>query len=388
MKTTVLIPLILFIACSATAQISKSYEIIGDVKNLPATKLYMVTMKRAKDNSLSQPLIDSAIVVNGKFKFHKDTTLLEPSWNTNIFYRDENKKSKSLSFVNKYNPAIRNESILLENGNMKIEGDFNSKLYLSGAPENDVIARYGLLSAGLYKMNDRIDSLKKTKDAEKLTQAIKFKNDSLLRFKNKLFSMAKENPWSWAALLNVYQNAELLTPAELEQMVHIFTKEVMATPKGLKLWSYQQQSGNLISGSKFPRFIYKDINGALIPMDKVTGKKGTLVIFWASWCGPCRAEIPALKKLYALYKKEGINFISISADHDIKAWKKAVKDESMPWQNVSNLPGDHEEIFKKFNVNEIPAVFLLNAQNEILMPNEYRIAEIRDNLNKLSEATK
>jgi thiol-disulfide isomerase/thioredoxin len=235
-------------------------------------------------------------------------------------------------------------------------------------------------------MNNKIDSLKKTKDADKLAEAVRFKNDSLILFKNKLFSIAKENPWSWVALLNVYQNAETFTPTELAHITKIFTKDVMATPKGLKLSKYQQQSGILISGAKFPYFTYKDINRNLVSLDKARGKNGTLVIFWASWCGPCRAEIPEFKKLYAKYKNKGINFISISTDHDLQAWKQALKTETMPWQNVSNLPGNNDDIYRRYNVSAIPAVFLLNSKNEIVMPNEYRVAEIRDHLEKLQSA--
>lgn len=383
MKNIYLISLLLFTTYFTNAQNSKSYEIIGNVKNIPASKLYMVTMKRAKDNSLSQPIIDSAIIIDDKFRFHRDTTLLEPSWNTNIFYIDKNKKGISLGFINKYNPTIKQNSFLLENKKMKIDGDLNGNLYLTGSPESDMMFRYGLLSPGLYKMNNKIDSLKKIKDADKLAQAVRFKNDSLILFKNKLLSIAEENPWSWIALLNVYQNAEIFNPTELERISKIFTTDVMATPKGLKLSKYQQQSGTLISGAKFPDFTYKDVNRTLISLDKVKGKNGTLVIFWASWCGPCRAEIPELKKLYSQYKNKGINFISISTDHNLQAWKKAVKEEAMPWQNVSNLPGNNDDINKRYNITAIPAIFLLNSKNEIIMPNEYRNVEIRANLEKL-----
>jgi len=374
----------LSIGFSAKAQQEPFYEITGDVKNLPATKVYLVTFIRGKNNNLSQPIINSALVKDGKFRLYKDTVLMEPSWATEIFYLDKStKKRKSLSYQNKYNPKVNRQSFLLENRKIEISGDMNTGLILSGSPESDMLFRYGLLSSGLYGMDAKIDSVKKLGDNNKLTQILKFKNDSLAIFKKKLLNIASQNPSSWVALLNIYQNADIFAPAELEQACKIFSKEVMSTPKGISLSNYQKQSGSLTVGALFPSFSFKDVNQKLVSLNEVRGVNGTLVIFWASWCGPCRKEIPELKKIYSEYNNKGINFISISTDHDLEAWKKAVRVEAMPWPNLSNLPGNKDEIYKRYNVNEIPAVFLLDSKNRIVMPNDYRISEIRDNLRKV-----
>ena len=368
----------------ANAQQTSLYQIIGEIKNLPDAKVYLVTLKRGKNNSLSQPIIDSATVKDGKFRFYKDTTLLEPSWGTNIFYVDKaTKKRKSLSYINKYNPKNSSSSFLLENKEMEIHGDMKTGLFLSGSPESDMLNRYGLLSPGLYILNNKIDSLKKIGEVNKLAEAVRFKNDSLILYKKKLFRIASENPSSWMALLNIYQSAEVFTPAELARVSKIFTGDLMSTPKGIALSNYQKQSGSLIVGATFPSFEYKDVNQNLISLNEVKGKTGTLVIFWASWCVPCREEIPELKKIYSEYKNRGINFISISTDHDVNAWKNAINTETMPWTNLSNLLGSKDEIYRRYNINAIPAIFLLNSKNQIIMPNAYRINEIRDNLKKL-----
>lgn len=149
----------------------------------------------------------------------------------------------------------------------------------------------------------------------------------------------------------------------------------------------QQKRINLFTGSSFPIFKYKDVNQKMVSLVHAKGRRGTLVIFWASWCGPCRDEIPALKKIYAEYKSKGINLVSISIDHDRKAWKKALALEKMPWPNLSNLPGDYNEIMKKYNVNGIPAIYLLDAKNTVVMSNECAIPEVRKSLIKLSKVS-
>ncbi len=59
-----------------------------------------------------------------------------------------------------------------------------------------------------------------------------------------------------------------------------------------------------------------------------------MVVFWASWCGPCRQEIPSLKKLYSAFTNSDLRIVSVSIDEDRSRWLKAVDEENMPWQQL------------------------------------------------------
>lgn len=368
------------------AQQDKSYRITIKASNIPAKKIYLNTMKRNASRNLSWPTIDSAQINNGVFILHKDTTILEPSWSTNIFYIDSlTKKRKDLVFQNKFYPNQRNSSFLLENTEITITGDAKSPkgLQLTGSPESDMNEQYGLLMPGTYKLDEKIDSLKKTGDKTTLPGIINSRNDSLIVFKKKLFNLTSQYPGSWMILLNIYQNASLFTPTELSQIIQVFSAKVMETPKGKSLSFFGQQSKSLVTGVSFPSFSYFDENKKKIQLSDIKGQNGTIIVFWASWCGPCRREIPELKKLYQTYKSKGINMVSISTDHDINAWKEALKKENMLWTNISNLPGDYKLINKTYNISAIPAIFLLDAQNKIVMPNDYRIPLLKENIEKM-----
>ena len=84
--------------------------------------------------------------------------------------------------------------------------------------------------------------------------------------------------------------------------------------------------------------------------------------FWASWCGPCRREIPNVKKQYERYKDNGFEVISISIDKDEQAWKKALEEENLPWPNFL----DREGISDIYKIKSIPAMFLMKSDGTII----------------------
>jgi thiol-disulfide isomerase/thioredoxin len=122
-----------------------------------------------------------------------------------------------------------------------------------------------------------------------------------------------------------------------------------------------------LSNSPFPIFRYPDTAGKKYCLNDLQGKKATLVVFWASWCAPCRKEIPALKEFYGEYSRKGISIVSISVDQNIRAWKKAVKEEKMPWTNLANLPADDHPTMELFGINGVPAMFLLDTAGQIIL---------------------
>jgi thiol-disulfide isomerase/thioredoxin len=94
--------------------------------------------------------------------------------------------------------------------------------------------------------------------------------------------------------------------------------------------------------------------------------KVTIVDFWASWCGPCRAENPNVVKIYNEFHSKGLNIIGVSLDKDAEKWKVAIAKDKLTWTHVSNLKFWDEPIAAQYNVQSIPATFILDATGKVV----------------------
>lgn len=119
-----------------------------------------------------------------------------------------------------------------------------------------------------------------------------------------------------------------------------------------------------LTDTKVEDFDILDAQGKKTRLSKaVKGKKVYLVDFWASWCMPCRKEIPNLKAIYDKYSKKGLEIISLSIDRSDKAWQKALAEEKLPWPNGIDKDG----VADRFHVRAIPAIFIVEGATGNIM---------------------
>lgn len=146
------------------------------------------------------------------------------------------------------------------------------------------------------------------------------------------------------------------------------------------------QKERLAEGQVAPEFSFPTPDGKkkLGPQDF----KGKILVldFWASWCGPCRLEIPNLKKDYKEFSHKGVAFLSVSIDKDEAAWRKAMKEENMPWPQV-NAPKAGKEVMKQYQFSGIPYILVLDKEGRIVGKN-LRGQALTDKLNEMVNGRK
>lgn len=118
-------------------------------------------------------------------------------------------------------------------------------------------------------------------------------------------------------------------------------------------------------GEVAPDFVQKTPDGKDLKLSDLRGKV-VLVDFWASWCGPCRRENPHVKKLYEKYKKQGFEVLGVSLDRTAASWERAIEQDGLEWEHVSDLKGWKNEVAKMYSVSSIPHTILLDSEGRII----------------------
>jgi peroxiredoxin len=138
-------------------------------------------------------------------------------------------------------------------------------------------------------------------------------------------------------------------------------------------------------GAVAPDFTLNDPEGNPVTLSSLRGQY-VIVDFWASWCKPCRAGVPDMKKLYAKYHPKGLEIIGVSDDSDHDAWKKAIEQDQTPWIHVvDEFPVENKpaRVGSLWGVHYIPSYFLLDKEGKIIGKMEHeelaaKLAELLD----------
>jgi peroxiredoxin len=124
----------------------------------------------------------------------------------------------------------------------------------------------------------------------------------------------------------------------------------------------------LAVGSPFPNFNETDIDGKPVSVANYKGKI-VLVDFWATWCGPCVAELPNVLKAYEKYHGKGFEIIGISLDSNKARLTDFVKAKNVTWQQFFDGQGWKNKLGQKYSVNSIPATYLVDKEGKLIAKN-------------------
>lgn len=282
--------------------------------------------------------------------------------------------------------------VILEPGEITVEiykdSIRNSKV--SGTKSNKEFRRYiqesTPLIEDLFGIQNEMRNAMISRDSLAFVDLQEQLNDMQTKFNDFQVDYVTENKESYISTLILEQLIlnKAIEEAEAQAIYNAFGNTIKKTKAGIKingiLFPKEEQEvtpktegsedDDVSVGDLAPDFTAPNINGNPQRLYASLGKF-TLVDFWASWCGPCRVESPNLVKTYESFKDKGLAILSVSLDKSDASWKKAIENDNLNWNHVSNLKRWDDPIAAQYGVTSIPQLFLLDENGKVVAREHY-----------------
>lgn len=315
--------------------------------------------------SIAQPALRRLLIIKGK----KEEAKKAENWLASTFYLDIGNISyeghiDSLPTYY-YRPNLPQVKPIISGSNAQLllesyERSIRPTRIALGKLDQEYLQAYHLPT---------FDNVFNTAEGVALTKAIKPLQAQVNAAK---WAFIKANPASVVALdkaMEYFQDMySTLSVPEIEELLQILEKDWAHSQEYATLKAAAKQAqrtaigAQYIDGEIFDNEDQKHLISTVFPKDK----KYILLEFWASWCGPCRGEIPHLKHTYEAWKDKGFEIISISLDEKEKDWKKAMQDEGMSWHQYRVKAGFEDSLIKAYNIQGIPYALLIDSDGKIV----------------------
>lgn len=325
-------------------------EIVGEVTGIPTSKLYLVNAHHWRNR------IDSVEYKEGRFKFIIENNK-EPILASIVYFNKENKMLR-LAFMNDELSASGKKNattaFMIDDGVIKIKGDWTGVTFIFDLKPLKIEA--GAQNKFYQKNYDKnighIDNENPRKRLENF---------------DKIKQLVKEASYSFYLLGQIRDNKSSYRNTELAQLLGMFDERVKASASAKELHNY------LINKKE----VYEVTTSLNLPDSNDVLKEGinknkklNMLIFWASWCVPCRKEIPLLKILKNEITSSHFYMASISVDKKRSDWLKALREEKMDWDQFIVNEKDLNSVITEYDCSAIPTVIFTDQSGKILKRHE------------------
>lgn len=274
-----------------------------------------------------------------------------------------------------------------------LDGNINVDLKLgkvSGTPENDALNIWNEQILAIQKQIAELfaeeavyrkkGEMLPTEVEERLNHSYQDKMNKMLGLITQCCKSNRQHKFPaffLSAAATQMDKAEFIRLAEEGNPVYMNTPLMERSKKTIKGWKRQ------LPGVDFTDMTLKDPDGNTHNLADYIGKgKYVLIDFWASWCGPCRKEMPNVKVLYEKYKDKGFDIVGLSLDNDKQAWTGAIRQMDLKWHHLSDLKGWQSVAADTYGINSIPATLLIGPNGKVIAGG-LSIKELDDKLSKL-----
>ena len=334
----VLITVLLF-GCTESNQIVINVDLKNSNSYLEGRKVFFGKRE-------TKEFLDSAVVKDGKFRFSVATGKDFVPFEAAMLYAtgDKNNPYWLLGYKNPYKERTHMSSFYADRGTMSFVVDTTSKM-----PKKEMI-------------EFQFVNINKQTEASYRSFVFSPKQDSKSRKYNA--DIIKKFPNSIALLSQLDFQKKALGDKDLKALLGEFDKSVHQSGTYKQLTEYISYQNN--DKNSFPSEVTLYRPDLTEMRSVIDDKKYNLVVFWASWCGPCRKEIPQIRNLHEEYSNK-LNIVSISVDEKDDAWHKALDAEKMSLtQALLKRDKTYIKFDKKFGLNAIPLWVLFDQKGETI----------------------
>ena len=368
------------------------YTISGIAKGVENGKT--IIMETPDAAGMGLVAVDTVKVENGKFEINGKVTELS------IHFLQLEGANGKIPFI-------------LENGDITIEinKDSINKSKISGTYNNDEFSNFNNDIAKIQKSlvdfqtknTPLMNTAQQTKDTAVINKLMmdfgKLQQTVGENTKKKYTTYSETHPKSFitALIIQSMMNDPAVDIKKVEGLYASLDASLKTTKPGKAIELKIKQSKMVPAPGAAPQpsaapapanwrsdFSAPNPQGKEISLNQSLGKV-TIVDFWASWCGPCRAENPNVVAIYNEFHPKGLNIVGVSLDKDAAKWKEAIAKDKLTWIHVSHLKFWDEPIAAQYEVKSIPATFILDASGKVVardLRGEELRAKIKELLNK------